>query len=180
MLIKKVIRKQRWSQRSKIVHRHNQYNMGDLLGNFSVNLLSSLLQCYFSYLLVHISFFPLIAANYSLNNYKQKWGWQEFYKAGMKGSFTWVILVIKLVMQQGKKKLINSTEITCASGKAFVCYTTYAATSDCKCEKETEHWCCLNYNMLSVSWPRLVSLSVQSNKKVSGTGPLGSCWVCDK
>lgn len=56
----------------------------------------------------------------------------------MKGTFTWVILVIKLVVQQGKKKLINSTEITYASGKAFVCYTIYAATSDLNVKKKEQ------------------------------------------
>lgn len=154
--------------------------MGDLLGNFSVNFLVISPSVLFLPRTRSSSLLPLIAANYSLYNYKQKWGWQEFYKAGMKRRFTWVILVIKLVVLQGKRKLINSTEITYASGKAFVCYTTCAATSNCKCEKETEHWCCLNCNMFSVSWPSMVLLSVQSNKKVSSTVHLGSCCVCDE
>lgn len=38
----------------------------------------------------------------------------EFYKEGVEGSLTWIILVIKLVLQLGKKNLINSTEITYA------------------------------------------------------------------
>lgn len=156
--------------------------MGGLLGNFTVNFLVITPSVLFLPLTSAPSFLSTSSCQLynSLYNYKQKLSWQEFYKAGVKGSSTWVILVIKLVVQQGKKKLINSSEITHASGKAFVCYTTYAATSHCKCEKETEHWCCLNYNMLSVSWPSLVLLSVQSNKKMSSTVHLGSCWACDE
>lgn len=86
---KKIIRKQRWTQGTKIAHPHYQYAVGGLLGNFSVNFLLITPPVLFLPLTSVPSllpFFLLIAANYSLYNYKQKLSWQSFTKWERKGA----------------------------------------------------------------------------------------------